>query len=108
MIFISRGDFHCKLNHGVLTDPKQHSRWYKYIILTVCHLIAMNVARIGAQTPGMACELESEFFNDRPKNKTKGSEVSAVVGFGPMVWILITPDAPVRGGFRSLDETEIR
>ena len=24
-----------------------------------------------------------------------------------MVWILITPDAPVRGGFRFLDETEI-
>ena len=67
----------------------------------------MNVVRIGAQTPGMACGLEAEFFNDRPKKKTKGSEVSAVVGFGPMVWILITPDAPVRGGFRSLDETEI-
>ena len=67
----------------------------------------MNVVRIGAQTPGMACGLEAEFFNDRPKKKTKGSEVSAVVGFGPMVWILITPDAPVRGGFRSLDETVI-
>lgn len=67
----------------------------------------MNVVRIGAQTPGMACGLEAEFFNDRPKKKTKGSEVSAVVGFGPMVWILITPDAPVRGGFHSLDETEI-
>ena len=92
--------------HGVLIPPKQHTlvQIYNFDSLP---LIAMNVARIGAQTPGMACELEAEFFNDRPKNKTKGSEVSAVVGFGPMVWILITPDAPVRGGFRSLDETEI-
>jgi len=92
--------------HGVLTPPKKHTlvQIYNFDSLP---LIAMNVARIGAQTPGMACELESEFFNDRPKNKTKGSEVSAVVGFGPMVWILITPDAPVRGGFRCLDETEI-
>ena len=92
--------------YGVLIPPKQHTlvQIYNFDSLP---LIAMNVARIGAQTPGMACELEAEFFNDRPKNKTKGSEVSAVVGFGPMVWILITPDAPVRGGFRSLDETEI-
>ena len=92
--------------HGVLIPPKQHTlvQIYNFDSLP---LIAMNVARIGAQTPGMACELESEFFNDRPKNKRKGSAVSAVVGFGPMVWILITPDAPVRGGFRSLDETEI-
>jgi hypothetical protein len=92
--------------NGVLIPPKQHTlvQIYNFDSLP---LIAMNVVRIGAQTPGMACELESEFFNDRLKNKTKGSDVSAVVGFGPMVWILITPDAPVRGGFRSLDETEI-
>ena len=67
----------------------------------------MNVVRIGAQIPGMVCELESEFFNDRPKNNLKGSEVSALVGFGPLLWILITPDAPARGGFRSLEETDI-
>ena len=92
--------------HGVLIPPKKHTlvQIYNFDSLP---LIAMNVVRIGAQTPGMACGLEAEFFNDRPKKKTKGSEVSAVVGFGPMVWILITPDAPVRGGFRSLDETEI-
>ena len=91
---------------GILTDPKQHSliQIYNFDSLP---LIAMNVVRIGAQIPGMACELESEFFNDRPKNNLKGSEVSALVGFGPLVWILITPDAPVRGGFRSLDETDI-
>jgi hypothetical protein len=65
------------------------------------------VVRIGAQIPGMVCELESEFFNDRPKNNLKGSEVSALVGFGPLLWILITPDAPARGGFRSLEETDI-
>lgn len=92
--------------HGVLIPPKKHTlvQIYNFDSLP---LIAMNVVRIGAQTPGMACGLEAEFFNDRPKKKTKGSEVSAVVGFGPMVWILITPDAPVRGGFHSLDETEI-
>ena len=92
--------------HGVLIPPKKNTlvQIYNFDSLP---LIAMNVVRIGAQTPGMACGLEAEFFNDRPKKKTKGSEVSAVVGFGPMVWILITPDAPVRGGFHSLDETEI-
>ena len=92
--------------HGVLIPPKKHTlvQIYNFDSLP---LIAMNVVRIGAQTPGMACGLEAEFFNDRPKKKTKGSEVSAVVGFGPMVWILITPDAPVRGGFHSLDETGI-
>ena len=91
---------------GILTPPKQHSliQIYNFDSLP---LIAMNVVRIGAQIPGMVCELESEFFNDRPKNNLKGSEVSALVGFGPLVWILITPDAPARGGFRSLDETDI-
>ena len=91
---------------GVLKPPRKHTLIQIYDFDSL-PLIAMNLVRIGAQVPGMACELESEPFNDRPKNKTKGSEVSAVVGFGPMVWILITPDAPVRGGFRSLDETEI-
>jgi hypothetical protein len=91
---------------GILTPPKQHTliQIYNFDSLP---LIAMNVVRIGAQIPGMACELKSDFFNDQPKNKVKGSEVCAVVGFGPMVWILITPEAPVRGGFRSLDEIDI-
>lgn len=91
---------------GILTPPKQHSliQIYNFDSLP---LIAMNVVRIGAQIPGMVCELESEFFNDRPKNNLKGSEVSALVGFGPLLWILITPDAPARGGFRSLEETDI-
>ena len=71
---------------GVLKPPRKHTLIQIYDFDSL-PLIAMNVARIGAQVPGMACELESEFFNDRPKNKTKGSEVSAVVGFGPMVWI---------------------
>ncbi|MBT4259434.1 MAG: hypothetical protein HOD90_05920, partial [Nitrospina sp.] len=46
---------------GILTDPKQHSliQIYNFDSLP---LIAMNVVRIGAQIPGMACELESEFF----------------------------------------------
>ena len=90
---------------GVLKLPKQHTliQIYNFDSLP---LIVMNVARIGAQIPGMASELKSEYKN-KDENKKKGSEISAVVGFGPMVWTLITPDAPVRGGFRSLDETEI-
>ncbi|MBT6297424.1 MAG: hypothetical protein HOJ14_12815, partial [Nitrospina sp.] len=66
---------------GILMDPKQHSliQIYNFDSLP---LIAMNVVRIGAQVPGMASELESEFFNDRPKNNLNGSEVSALVGFG--------------------------
>ena len=90
---------------GVLKLPKQHTliQIYNFDSLP---LIVMNVARIGAQIPSMASELKSE-YKSKDENKKKGSEISAVVGFGPMVWILITPDAPVRGGFRSLDETEI-
>ncbi|MCH2390767.1 MAG: hypothetical protein MK234_08800, partial [Nitrospinales bacterium] len=94
-----------RAQQGVLKPPKQHTliQIYNFDSLP---LIVMNVARIGAQIPGMASELKSE-YKDKDENKKKGSEISAVVGFGPMVWTLITPDAPVRGGFRSLDETEI-
>ena len=68
--------------HGVLIPPKQHTlvQIYNFDSLP---LIAMNVARIGAQTPGMACELESEFFNDQPKNKTR--EVKLVQ------WLVLVP-----------------
>ena len=55
----------------------------------------MNVARIGAQTPGMASDIAGK------------EKHYAVVGFGPMTWILLTPDKPVPGGFRVIDETEI-
>ena len=79
---------------GVLSAPKKHSlvQVYNFDDLP---LITMNVARIGAQTPGMASEIagnENHF---------------AVVGFGPMTWTLLTPDKPVPGGFRAYDETEI-
>ena len=79
---------------GVLNAPKKHSlvQVYNFDDLP---LITMNVARIGAQTPGMASEIagnENHF---------------AVVGFGPMTWTLLTPDKPVPGGFRAYDETEI-
>ena len=55
----------------------------------------MNVARIGAQTPGMASEIAGK------------EKHYAVIGFGPMTWIWLTPDKPVPGGFRAFDETEI-
>ena len=55
----------------------------------------MNVARIGAQTPGMASEIAGK------------EKHHAVVGFGPMTWMLLTPDKPVPGGFRAFDEIEI-
>jgi len=58
-------------------------------------LITMNVARIGAQTPGMASDIAGK------------EKHYAVVGFGPMTWMLLTPDKPVPGGFRAIDETEI-
>jgi hypothetical protein len=79
---------------GVLSAPKKHSliQIYNFDDLP---LVTMNVARIGAQTPGMASEIA-------------GNEKHfAVVGFGPMTWIWITPDKPVPGGFRAFDETEI-
>ena len=79
---------------GGLSAPKKHSlvQVYNFDDLP---LITMNVARIGAQTPGMASEIA-------------GNEKHfAVVGFGPMTWTLLTPDKPVPSGFRAYDETEI-
>ena len=79
---------------GVLSPPKKHSLVQVYNFEDL-PLITMNVARIGAQTPGMASEIA-------------GSEKHfAVVGFGPMTWMWLTPDKPVPGGFRAFDETEI-
>ena len=79
---------------GVLNAPKKHSlvQVYNFDELP---LVTMNIARIGAQTPGMASEIA-------------GNEKHfAVVGFGPMTWIWLTPDKPVPSGFRAFYETEI-
>ena len=91
---------------GVLASPKKYSliQIYNFDDLP---LIAMNVARIGAQIPSMASELKGDCSEQQSKALRKGKEVTALVGFGPMMWILITPDAPVRGGFHAFDETEI-
>jgi len=90
---------------GVLAPPKKHSliQIYNFNDLP---LIAMNVARIGAQIPSMASELGGDSA-EQSKSIIKRETVTALIGFGPMMWILITPDAPVRGGFRALCETEI-
>ncbi len=79
---------------GVLNPPKRHTliQVYNFDDLP---LITMNVARIGAQTPGMASDIAGK------------EKHYAVVGFGPMTWMLLTPDKPVPGGFRAFDETEI-
>jgi hypothetical protein len=79
---------------GVLSAPKKHSliQVYNFDDLP---LITMNVARIGAQTPGMASGIAGD------------EKHFATVGFGPMTWIWLTPDKPVPGGFRAFDETEI-
>jgi porphyrinogen peroxidase len=79
---------------GVLSPPKKHSLIQVYNFEDL-PLITMNVARIGAQTPGLAFEIAG-----REKH-------FAVVGFGPMTWIWLTPDKPVPGGFKAFDETEI-
>ena len=79
---------------GILTPPGKYSLIQIYSFEEL-PLIAMNVARIGAQTPGMASEIAGK------------EEHCAVVGFGPMNWILITPEKPVPGGFRAFDETNI-
>ena len=78
----------------MLTPPKQHTliQIYNFNDLP---LVTMNVARIGAQTPGMASEIAGK------------EKHHAVVGFGPMTWMLLTPDKPVPGGFRAFDEIEI-
>ena len=90
---------------GVLAPPKKHSliQVYNFDDLP---LIAMNVARIGAQTPSIASEVAGDCTR-QIKNIKKEGALTALIGFGPTVWILITPDAPVRGGFRAFDETEI-
>ena len=79
---------------GVLKAPYQYSLIQKYIFDDL-PLIAMNVARIGAQTPGMAYEIA----DSEPHFVT--------IGFGPMNWLLITPDIPAPGGFRAFDEVDI-
>ncbi len=79
---------------GVLNAPKKHSLVQVYNFEDL-PLVTMNVARIGAQTPGMAFGIagnEKQF---------------AVVGFGPMTWTWLTIDKPVPSGFRAFDETEI-
>ena len=96
-----------RVQEGVLTFPQKHSlvQIYNFDGLP---LIAMNVARIGAQIPSMASELGgSHRAAGQLQKNSGGNAITAVIGFGPMMWILITPDAPVRGGFRTFDETEI-
>ena len=79
---------------GVLKAPYQYSLIQKYIFDDL-PLIAMNVARIGAQTPGMAYEIAD------------GEPHFVTIGFGPMNWLLITPDIPAPGGFRAFDEIDV-
>jgi porphyrinogen peroxidase len=78
----------------VLSSPKKHSLIQVYSFEDL-PLITMNVARIGAQTPGMASEIAGK------------EKHHAMVGFGPMSWIWLTPDKPVPGGFGVFEETEI-
>ncbi|MZH01966.1 MAG: hypothetical protein F3745_00775 [Nitrospinae bacterium] len=79
---------------GVLSAPHKYSLVQVYNFEDL-PLITMNVARIGAQTPGQASEIA-------------GNEKHfAMIGFGPMTWTWLTPDKPVPGGFRAFDETEI-
>ncbi len=80
---------------GVLNPPKKHTLVQVYTFEDL-PLVTMNVARIGAQTPGMASEIAGD------------EKHFAMVGFGPMTWIWLTPDKPVPGGFRAFDETEIK
>ena len=79
---------------GVLKAPYQYSLIQKYIFDDL-PLIAMNVARISAQTLGMACEIAD------------GEKHFVTIGFGPMNWLLITPDVPAPGGFSVFDEIDI-
>ena len=79
---------------GLLKTPYQYSLIQKYIFNDL-PLIAMNVARIGAQSPGMAYEIAG------------GEKHFLMIGFGPMNWLLITPDIPAPGGFRAFDEIDI-
>jgi len=79
---------------GVLKAPYQYSLIQKYVFEDL-PLIAMNVARIGAQTPGMAYEIAD------------GEPHFVTVGFGPMNWLIITSDIPAPGGFRAFDEIDV-
>ncbi len=79
---------------GVMKTPYHYSLIQKYIFQDL-PLVAMNIARIGAQTPGMAYEIAN------------GEKNFVTIGFGPMTWLLITPDVPAKGGFRVFDEMDI-
>lgn len=92
---------------GILSPPKKHSLVQVYNFESL-PLIAMNIARIGAQIPSVASELEGSYRDGKQDNHNKKKIITAVVGFGPMMWILITPDAPVYGGFRAFNEIEVR
>ena len=92
---------------GVLFSPKKHSLIQVYNFNDL-PLIAMNLIRIGAQVPGMASEVGTHPMVKKSLDINQGGAINAVVGFGPMLWILVTPDAPTRGGFHSFDEIEIK
>lgn len=91
---------------GVLSPPKKHALVQVYNFNDL-PLIAMNLIRIGAQVPGMASEVGMHPMVKKSIDSNQGGAINAVVGFGPMLWILVTPDAPTRGGFHSFDEIEI-
>lgn len=90
-VFIFRGHT-VQPQAGVVKPPGKYSliRIYTFEDLP---LLTMNVARIGAQTPALAGAMG-------------GGKLMATVGFGPMAWTLITPDAPAPG-FRSFDDAEV-
>ena len=91
---------------GVLFPPKKNALIQVYNFNDL-PLIAMNLIRIGAQIPGMASEVGTHPMVKKSIDSNQGGVINAVVGFGPMLWILVTPDAPTRGGFHSFDEIEI-
>ena len=91
---------------GVLSPPKKHALVQVYNFNDL-PLIAMNLIRIGAQVPGMASEVGMHPMVIKSIECNQGGAINGVVGFGPMLWILVTPDAPTRGGFHSFDEIEI-
>ena len=92
---------------GVIFPPKKHTLIQVYSFNDL-PLIAMNLIRIGAQVPGMASEVGTHPMVKKSIDSSLGGVINAVVGFGPMLWILVTPDAPTRGGFHSFDEIEVK
>ena len=64
---------------GVLKPPKQHTLIQIYSFDSL-PLIAMNVARIGAQTPAMACEVGAEALVGKSKNNRVSSLEEAAQG----------------------------